>query len=120
MLKAHLRSLSFGHLYMSIVAVEIGKGVLHPLSYFSAYLAVSGLYPKHCQAVERLMNDPEHMARYLDNGIFDLHLAGVDFGACSNPRPACRRPLIFHTTVSPTPGACSDCGLLESLPWITP
>ena len=77
-LEAHLRSLSFGYLYLTIVAVEIGRGVLHVSSWFQAYLAASGAFPKHYEAVERLMKDPTHLARFLEGGIFDMYRAGID------------------------------------------
>jgi hypothetical protein len=77
-LETHLKSLGFDELYAAIVALEIGRGVLHPRNFMTAYLAVSGTFPLHFQAVERLLKDPTHLASYLEEGLLRLHEAGVD------------------------------------------
>jgi hypothetical protein len=77
-LEAHLRSLHYNVLYFVIAAMELGRGVVHPHSFMAAYLTASGAFPRHCDAVERIMKDPSHLARHLEDGLQRLHDAGFD------------------------------------------
>src|SRR4051794_7343481 len=56
-LQVHLQNLNFNTLYAAIVALEIGRGVLHPADFMTAYLAAGSAFPLHFQAVERLLKD---------------------------------------------------------------
>jgi hypothetical protein len=76
-LKAHLTSLSPDTLYLCITALEVGRGVLHPQSFFPAFMAVAGAFPRHLEAVNRLLKDPEHLANNLEGGLLRLYEAGL-------------------------------------------
>jgi hypothetical protein len=77
-LRAVLRSLSPGVLYLLLTVVEMRQRHLQQRDFLSLYGYFSDYFPDPGEVVERLMQHPAHLGSKLEGGLFLLHEAGVD------------------------------------------